>query len=137
MTDGAALQIRQRFEIVYCYKCRMPFAIPASIRADWQESGDGFYCPNGHLQSYSESDVQKLKKQLQNSNKRLQWAEQDAKTQRERADHNERRRRAEKAAKTRIKNRVGNGVCPCCNRTFQNLAKHMENKHPDYATETS
>jgi hypothetical protein len=27
---------------------------------------------------------------------------------------------------------VANGVCPCCNRTFQNLARHMAGKHPDY-----
>jgi hypothetical protein len=48
-------------------------------------------------------------------------------------DTAERRRRAEKAAKTKIKNRVAKGVCPCCNRTFQNLADHMKSKHPDYA----
>jgi Fe-S oxidoreductase len=46
--------------------------------------------------------------------------------------------RAQKAAKTRIKNdrdriktRVANGVCPHCNRTFQNLARHMASQHPD------
>jgi hypothetical protein len=43
-------------------------------------------------------------------------------------------RRAEKAAKTRIKNRIAKGVCPCCNRTFQDLQRHMTTKHPDYAT---
>jgi Asp-tRNA(Asn)/Glu-tRNA(Gln) amidotransferase A subunit family amidase len=47
--------------------------------------------------------------------------------------------RGQKAAKTRIKNdrdrirdRVGAGVCPCCNRTFKQLARHMQAKHPDY-----
>jgi hypothetical protein len=24
-------------------------------------------------------------------------------------------------------------VCPCCNRTFQALARHMNSKHPTYA----
>jgi hypothetical protein len=24
------------------------------------------------------------------------------------------------------------GVCPCCNRTFQQLARHMKAKHPGY-----
>lgn len=36
------------------------------------------------------------------------------------------------ATKTRIKNRVKNGVCPCCNRTFENLARHMQAKHSDF-----
>ena len=25
-----------------------------------------------------------------------------------------------------------NGVCPCCTRTFPNLAAHMKTKHPDF-----
>ena len=33
---------------------------------------------------------------------------------------------------TRIKKRVANGVCPCCNRTFKDLAAHMSTQHPDY-----
>lgn len=37
-----------------------------------------------------------------------------------------------KAQLTKTKKRVSNGVCPCCNRTFKQLARHMENKHPEY-----
>jgi hypothetical protein len=28
--------------------------------------------------------------------------------------------------------RVGNGVCPCCSRSFTNLKRHIRSKHPDY-----
>lgn len=38
---------------------------------------------------------------------------------------------------TRTKKRGGHGVCPCCNRTFQQLARHMKSKHPDYAESKS
>lgn len=35
------------------------------------------------------------------------------------------------AAKARRKlKRVQNGVCPCCNRSFWNLERHMKSKHP-------
>jgi hypothetical protein len=27
--------------------------------------------------------------------------------------------------------RVHRGVCPCCKRTFQNIQRHMETKHPE------
>lgn len=27
---------------------------------------------------------------------------------------------------------VGAGVCPCCNRTFKNLARHMAGQHPGF-----
>ena len=33
---------------------------------------------------------------------------------------------------TRMKNRIKVGVCPCCNRTFQDLAKHMASQHKDF-----
>lgn len=51
---------------------------------------------------------------------------------RERRDM-ERSRNAYKGQVTKVKNRVSKGVCPCCNRYFKNLHRHMENKHPDYA----
>lgn len=39
---------------------------------------------------------------------------------------------AHKGHTTRLKNRIAAGVCPCCQRTFQNLARHMKCKHPKY-----
>ncbi len=33
---------------------------------------------------------------------------------------------------TRVRKRVGNGVCPCCGRTFKQFAEHMQSKHPEY-----
>jgi len=39
---------------------------------------------------------------------------------------------ATKGVLTRTKNRVKNGVCPCCNRSFVNLQRHMKSEHPRY-----
>lgn len=39
----------------------------------------------------------------------------------------------EQASKLRLKKRVTNGVCPCCTRSFQNVKRHIANKHPEYA----
>lgn len=57
-----------------------------------------------------------------------------ARAEASRAEHS---RRAEKAAKTRIKNRIARGVCPCCKRTFQNLAAHMQTQHPGFGGDAS
>lgn len=38
-----------------------------------------------------------------------------------------------KGVVTRTRNRIANGVCPCCDRSFTNLQRHMASKHPDYA----
>ena len=38
---------------------------------------------------------------------------------------------ADKEAK-RLARRARNGVCPCCHRSFANVKKHMDNRHPTY-----
>lgn len=47
----------------------------------------------------------------------------------------ERRLAAQRGVTTRLKNRVANGVCPCCNRTFANLQRHMSTKHKGFIAE--
>ncbi|MEG3193744.1 helix-turn-helix transcriptional regulator, partial [Lysobacter sp. D1-1-M9] len=38
-------------------------------------------------------------------------------------------------AHRKMRRRVMNGVCPCCNRSFQNLREHMQTKHADFGKE--
>ena len=42
----------------------------------------------------------------------------------------ERAVRAEKS-QARLMKRASSGVCPCCTRTFSNVARHMKSKHPN------
>jgi uncharacterized small protein (DUF1192 family) len=49
------------------------------------------------------------------------------------AESAKRSRNAYKGLFGRTKKRVAAGVCPCCNRTFENLARHMAGEHPGYA----
>ena len=76
-----------------------------------------------------------MREKLERSDRELQRERQRHDQTRADRDHIEAKRRGEKAAKTRIKNRIAAGVCPCCNRTFQNLAKHMAGQHPDFTPE--
>jgi hypothetical protein len=117
---------------VRCW-CGIQHAVPKSSRDEQlRKFNDGknppsIYCPLGHQHSPAGvTDSEKLKRRLQQ----------------ERAEHDqtksylrdaENSRRAQKAAKTRLKNRIANGVCPCCHRTFANLLRHMGEKHPDYS----
>lgn len=45
--------------------------------------------------------------------------------------------RATKGVVTKFRRRVGNGVCPCCTRTFTNLSRHMTTNHPDFKAEAA
>lgn len=84
-----------------------------------------FYCPNGHPQHYTgKSEEQKRIEELE---AKLKY-EKQAYTQMTDTMLDE-RNRANKLK--RQLNRVHKGVCPCCNRSFVNLKRHMETKHPE------
>jgi hypothetical protein len=116
-----------------CDNCGGVFALNEGFRAKRKRDGGSWRCPYcGHSWVYSEWDTDRLKRELAAERVRKDRALSDANEQRRRAAHAEAVARGHKAAKTRIKNRIKNGVCPCCTRTFQNLAAHMSSKHPDY-----
>ena len=73
-----------------------------------------------------QSDLERLEARLASKEDQLNTVRADR-------DRKEAQRRAEKAAKTKIKNRIANGVCIHCNRSFDDLRRHMETKHPHYA----
>lgn len=103
----------------------MQFAIPEALLDASRNHGTSFYCPKGHCLRIGEGEVARLKKQLENEKTRREWAEKNADTA----------RKAEAIVRGKLKaqtERVKNGVCPCCNRTFQNLMRHMATKHPEF-----
>lgn len=116
--------------------CGILHAIPESL--DKQARGESrhtVYCPLGHDWVVRETAAQKLQKELQRERQqhdqtRAALADEKVEVRRQRHLVN-----AERSAKTRIKNRVANGVCPCCTRSFSNLRRHMESKHPNYTKE--
>lgn len=108
-----------------CCNCSTHFAMDSNLKEVLLERGGTFYCPNGHGQSYTETEVMRLKKQNDNLNKRIVWAEQEAESAK-------RKKTAIKGQLTKTRNRIANGVCPCCHRTFKQLAAHIDNKHPDF-----
>lgn len=131
------------FEREDCCSCGVTFFIPADLRARRKKDASSFYCPNGHGQSYSRSEADMLRAKIKeweayaaSQTKRKEWAEQAANQERERASAAEKAVRAQKAAATRLRNRIKNGVCPCCTRSFQNLKRHLATKHPEFTPES-
>jgi len=110
-----------------CITCGISFGVPLDWDKRRRHDHKLFYCPNGHQQRYTgENEEEKLKKE----NARLA---QKSRLLQHSLDSTERSRRAQKGQVTRIKNRIAKGVCPCCNRQFKNLHRHMENKHPEWS----
>jgi hypothetical protein len=130
---GAVLAFTQQLATEICCNCGVCFGMPIDMQKRRIEDKALFYCPNGHGQRYTgESEAEKLKRELEAAKKahaaELEW-------QRSRREAAERSAAAARGQVTKIRNRVGNGVCPCCNRTFQNLQRHMHTKHPDFKRE--
>lgn len=139
-TRGATWGIRVDLVVEHCCNCAMPFAMPRTVHEELLEHSTAspnptktFYCPAGHPQQYTgKTAEQKLREEKESLERRLKWAREHGEQIRERALKAERSASALRGVVTRTKKRVGNGVCPCCNRTFESLARHMASKHPDY-----
>lgn len=125
--------------------CGGVYAISEKFRAEAYELGNRlktWHCPycqcdwgfGGKSQKQKlEDDLTRTKRALEQSQTRTREAWEEMQNVRITLGN---KLRAEKGAKTRIKNRVANGVCPCCTRTFQNLHRHMETKHPEFKKES-
>jgi hypothetical protein len=121
---------RVTLTVTRCINCGVQFAAPDYFVTARQNDGKSFYCPNGHSLCWHETEADKLRKRLERSEARERHAL-------DQLQATERSRAALRGVVTKTKKRVGNGVCPCCNRTFQNLARHMAGKHPEYADSAS
>ena len=116
-----------------CCNCGVWFAVPRSLMGSLRRTKTTFYCPNGHPQSYTRSEADKLRDKLNReiaSHDRTHTRLREVGKSRDAA---ERREAAHKGVATRMRNRASNGLCPCCNRSFVNLKRHMGTKHPDYS----
>lgn len=109
-----------------CINCGVHWMMPQYINNQRLKDKGNFYCPNGHSQAYIECEADKLRRERDRLAQRL--AEKD-----DTIKDLENRRRAAVGQVTKLRNRVSHGVCPCCNRTFENLQRHMASKHPTYA----
>jgi hypothetical protein len=129
-----AFNVNTAFNVITCSHddCCAQFAVPADVQATWRKNGTTFYCPYGHQSWYGEGSIAKLTEQLDAAQQALVRERQHTAAALAREKMALHRERAQKAAKTKLKNRIKHGVCPCCTRTFQDLAKHMQTKHPDY-----
>lgn len=120
-----------------CCRCGEAIYAPAAVKDVYLRNHQNFYCIHGHGQHYSEgkSREQKLQEQLDDMQRRAQRAEQRVAQESDRAEHHKARAASYKGQVTKIKKRVGAGICLCCNRHFENLARHMAGQHPDFQPE--
>jgi hypothetical protein len=113
-----------RLTIVSCCACGIEYGIPEELNRRLLEKKhtQDTYCPNGHAWHYTGiSDAERARR----AEARATHADDQLRAA-------ERTTAAYKGQVTRLRKRVSAGVCPCCNRTFANLARHMAGQHPGW-----
>jgi hypothetical protein len=121
-----------RLTVEVCW-CGMRHAVPEEL-SEMQErqhrNGEtqiGIYCPLGHQHIFSgKGEAERLRGQLERARLREQRVS-------DQLQASERSNAALKGVVTKTKKRVGKGVCPCCNRHFENVERHMQSKHPGFS----
>ena len=126
-------------EVQTCPECGMRFGAPKHWWNSRREDKRTFYCPNGHQQSYRTSASEQLRQERDRLKQQMAQKDDEISEMRkgwneaeERAAQEARRVVAAKGQITKLKKRAQNGVCPCCNRTFSDLQRHMASKHPTF-----
>lgn len=125
-----------------CIYCGMPYAISSTWKRQAMQIGNFkmcMHCPYcGKTQGYGESAHEKELKRLAEERDRAlrdkKWHEDRADYLAKESDHFRKSRDGMKGALQKVKTRIANSTCPCCNRHFPNdkLAKHIKTKHPGF-----
>ena len=112
-----------------CPECGIVHYVPKSYMEECRRNPNHhFYCPAGHVRHFSESIETRLRRERDQLKQQAARLEEEASQERVRAE------RAERATK-RLKKRASAGTCPCCQRTFSNMAEHMKHQHPQFVAE--
>jgi DNA-binding XRE family transcriptional regulator len=108
-------------------KCGHTIYMEAGFNRQRIEDEKAFWCTVcGDERHYgSNTETGRLRAELQKTQGELDRARQAESRAREKTGQIAR-------SYKRVRDRIRNGVCPCCNRTFQNLANHMRTEHADY-----
>lgn len=119
---------------IKCCQCGEEFGLQQATHDTLRRSSANFHCPFGHKQHFPQgpSEEDKLRRERDRLKQQMAYKDDQIREARERADKERNRANGYKGHATRITKRAKAGVCPCCNRTFKQLAAHMASKHPQF-----
>ena len=125
-----------------CWRCKCEMWLPTPLyEAAKHSSRIVFCCAYGHEQVFTEGETEADKLRRERDMLKQQMAQRDdviAKQGRviaftkEELGREQAAVRALKDGSARARKRTVAGTCPCCKRTFRQMALHMRNKHPEF-----
>jgi hypothetical protein len=120
-----------------CNTCGVISTCPTGMYEQHRKSGGYHCCPSGHQWGWSKemSEDEKVRRERDLLKQRLAQKDDEIRSAKEQRDAADRRASAARGQVTKLRNRAAAGVCPCCNRTVSQLARHMATKHPTFKAE--
>lgn len=120
-----------------CAQCGEPMALAEGTYTALKRNSQGFTCPWGHANVFpaGEAEINKVRRERDRLKQQEARLRERISEEQERAATAERRASAARGQVTRLKNRAAAGLCPCCNRSFVNLQRHMATKHKGFLAE--
>lgn len=117
-----------------CTHCFIQYGIPDEMHRQATRQGGAFkfFCPAGHQQAYGEGEVEKERRARQRAEQENARLADEVRAAKRRADEAFAQAETAKRSLARHKKRSAAGVCPCCTRTFTNMARHMKSQHPTF-----
>lgn len=127
-TDETVLLGGSRHVVVQCGGCGIFHTVPEPKYNSCYHEGGFWSCPNGCSRGWDKGadhrEIDALRRERDRLKQDAARLNDEIVTEKRRADAAE-----QKAIQT--KRRALAGVCPCCNRTFINMQRHMKTKHPN------
>lgn len=121
---------------VECASCGMTFGIAKDFQTRRRNDHQNFHCPAGHTNVYNaESEAEKIRRERDRLAQRVAERDDDVRRERDARMAAERSASAVRGQMTKLQKRAANGVCPCCTRSFTNLKRHMDTKHPGFGSD--
>lgn len=117
--------------VTECGVCGVVYTVPKVVYDHHYQEGGYHHCPNGHSWGWAKDgcERERLRRErdlLKQQAARLEDEKRNLRIERDAAVSRETKERKERL---RITKRTAAGVCPNCNRTFKQLARHMATKH--------
>lgn len=128
-------QIVETYTTIACPRdgCGVSFAINDAFLDRRVNDHKGFYCPNGHTMSYThQNEAEKQRERIERLKHLVESRERDIQFEQTRLTAERRAHSATKGKLTKVRKRAAHGVCPCCSRTFANVARHVAGQHPKF-----
>lgn len=99
----AGFNHQEEMIVEHCCECGITFAFTRDFYDEKRKDEGLFYCPNGHPQHYTESELKRLQKKVKSLEEDRKWWIDEAVRRDKKFEHQRRRAAAYKAHFTRIK----------------------------------